>query len=429
MDMAPAEPDEVAQSTPAQHVQEEEAAWRAIVAAVLGDGAELVSVSRYITDSRTYRAGDRLAKIRRIDPAWPADAGMEVEAGFLRSLGREVDYTQRDGWEVSVQDVLPGSTFSSHLFDQQETSFTTGDRVRVLRSLVPELRALHRQGISHGDLRTDNILVEGDAVRLVDFDRAARTSPRRAALRDWVGIGGSPTPFWKLAAVSLAPKSLTAARRLRYQLVKNRPAAKVAGEPRDVARLRDAWHLAEQSAANARGQGLAYYALSYRGRHLSGERAWPLRWDPIAASVDFTGKRMLELGCNMGLLSNFAKMHGAAETHGVDHDPTIVDAARTVADAFQTGSTFEQLDLMGSERWEERLSGYDLVTALSVVHWLPDRDRVLRFLARHAELLYEGHDELPDEIALLNSLGFDQVDVVLRTERDRHVLYARRTGG
>ncbi|GAA3670700.1 hypothetical protein GCM10022237_33080 [Nocardioides ginsengisoli] len=425
---APTEPNDVAAMSPADHVKAEEAAWQAIVADVLGAGAELVSVSRFITDSRTYRAGDKLAKIRRIDPAWPADAGMEVEAGFLRSLGREVDYAQRDGWEISLQEVLPGSTFSSHLFDQQETSFTTKDRMRVLRSLVPELRALHKQGIAHGDLRTDNILVEGDDVRLVDFDRATRTSPRRAALRDWVGIGAGPTPFWKLAAVSLAPKSLTAARRVRYQLVKNRPAAKVAGETRDVAILRDAWHLAEQSAANARGQGLAYYALSYRGSHLSGERAWPLRWDPIAASVDFTGKRVLELGCNMGLLSNFAKMHGAAETHGVDHDHTIVDAAKTVARAFETGCTFEQLDLMGEEKWEERLSGYDMVTALSIVHWLPDRDRVLRFLAQHAELLYEGHDELDDEIALLNSLGFDQVDVVLRTERDRHVLLARRTG-
>lgn len=419
-------------TSPIEQIHREAAEWRAIVSEVLGSHAELVSVSRYVADSRVYRSDDRIAKIRRLDRSWPADAGMAVEARILDALGRDVDYRELDGWEISIQSVLPGAPFSSHLFDQQDNAFGMRDRWRVLAKLAPELRKLHRAGISHGDLRADNLLVEGDDIHLVDFDRAATGSRIKVAYRDWIGIGGgrlsSPTPFWKLAASSLVPKSQTLARRLRHRFT-SADRGPTADVPADVAALNKAWRLAEESPANARDQGLAYYALSYRGHHLPGERAWPLRWEAIAKSVDFTGKRVLELGCNMGLLSNYARAHGATAALGVDHDQKVVDAARLLASAWNTGASFERVDLTADDDWEARLAGSDLVTALSVVHWLPNQDRVLKFLATHSELLYEGHASLSAEIDLLRSLGFEHVDVVMRTERDRHVLYGRRAGG
>jgi 2-polyprenyl-3-methyl-5-hydroxy-6-metoxy-1,4-benzoquinol methylase len=166
--------------------------------------------------------------------------------------------------------------------------------------------------------------------------------------------------------------------------------------------------------------------MTYRGHHFRGERGWYARWDVISSAVDFTGKSVLELGCNMGLLSSFARLNGATDAHGVDHDALIIQAAELVARGLQSNATFEQVDLNGEERWEERLGGRDLVTALSVVHWLPDRDRVLDFLGTHSELIYEGHDTLEIETERLRSLGFDRIDLIGSTERDRHILHARK---
>jgi predicted nicotinamide N-methyase len=272
-------------------------------------------------------------------------------------------------------------------------------------------------------------LVTDRGVSLIDFDRARRLSPVKSAYRDWIGIGPrslrSPYPFWKLALFALAPKVRSAGLRLRSALTSPKTQPVVSAD-HDLADLDQAWRTAERSKANAKGQSQAYYAFSYRGRHFPGERAWYSRWDPIRASVDFTGKSVLELGCNMGMLSTFATLSGAASAHGVDHDADIVDAARLVARALGSGATFEQLDLMGSEPWEQRLSGRDIVTALSVVHWLPEKDRVLQFLGTHDELIYEGHDTLDIETARLRSIGFSRIDVVLETERDRHILHARK---
>ena len=55
------------------------------------------------------------------------------------------------------------------------------------------------------------------------------------------------------------------------------------------------------------------------------------------------------------------------------------------------------------------------------------KKRVLRFLGTHSELIYEGHDPLEVETKRLNEVGFDDVQVIMETERDRHVLHARRS--
>lgn len=411
-------------------IRHEAKEWREVVERLLGPDAELLAVSRWFCDSRVYRSGGKIAKIRRRDPAPGAWHGLEHEAELLTSLGRPVTAGVWGPWEYSVQDEQPGTPFSAHLFDQQDNAFTMRQRMQVLRGVLRSLRDLHRRGIAHGDLRPENVLVDGDDVRLVDFDMAWRGSRAGVAYCDWIGIGGRPGsryPLWKLFLFTFVPKTQTIYLRLRYALRGARKHTESPGEPSDVTALRHAWRLAEGSAANARGQGLAYYALSYKGTHFTGERAWQLRWDAISRAVDFSGKSLLELGCNMGLLSSYARMSGAKDALGVDHDEQIIEAATAVADALDSGARFEVADLAGPDDWESRYSGYDIVSALSVVHWVADPERVLRFLGRHREVLYEGHDSLEIETARLNSLGFDSVEVVMTTERSRNLLIARRT--
>jgi serine/threonine protein kinase len=414
--------------SPRDLLQRTDAEWREVATKALGPDATLISVSRYLPDSRVYSADGRVAKIRRRPEGGLEFNDLSHEADLLREMGRDVTYERLDDWEYSVQDEILGSPFSAHLMEQQDTKYTFSQRVKVLRNVMSEIRRLHKSGISHGDLRADNVMLVGDGVVLVDFDLARRTGPLRAAYRDWVGIGrsrGTPYPFWELAVFTLAPRIRTLGLRLRNIFHPYSPKLPSNPSP-DLVALDQAWQLARQSPANARGQGLAYYAMTYRGHHFRGERGWYARWDVISSAVDFTGKSVLELGCNMGLLSSFARLNGATDAHGVDHDALIIQAAELVARGLQSNATFEQVDLNGEERWEERLGGRDLVTALSVVHWLPDRDRVLDFLGTHSELIYEGHDTLEIETERLRSLGFDRIDLIGSTERDRHILHARK---
>ena len=416
--------------SPREYLHQVDKRWTDIASRVLGPGAELIAVSRYLCDSRVYAAQGRVAKIRhKPAPGEEAYIPLATEAEILDLAGRPVEYGTQDDWEYVLQDRIEGTPFSAHLFEQQDTVFGVADKLRVLGRTIPELRVAHRRGISHGDLRPENLMISDDGVSLIDFDRARRLSPLKSAYRDWVGIGPrslrSPYPFWKLVLFALAPKVRSAALRLRGAL-RSSKAELSAPADQDLADLEQAWRTAELSKANAKGQNQAYYAFSYRGRHFPGERAWYSRWESIRASVDFEGKSVLELGCNMGMLSTFATLSGATSAHGVDHDADIVDAARLVARALGSDATFEQLDLMASDPWEERLGGRDIVTALSVVHWLPEKERVLRFLGTHDELIYEGHETLDIETARLRSIGFDRIDVVLETERDRHILHARK---
>lgn len=416
--------------SPREYLRQVDQRWTDIASRVLGPDARLIAVSRYLCDSRVYAANGRVAKIRcKPAPGEKAYIPLDTEAEILDLTGRSAEFGTDEDWEYLLQDRIDGTTFSTHLFEQQETVYGLRDKLRVLRRTIPELRAAHRQGISHGDLRPENLMITDHGVSLIDFDRALRLSPLKSAYRDWVGVGPrslrSPYPFWKLALFALAPKVRSAGLRLRGALTSPK-AELIASADQDLADLERAWRTAELSKANAAGQNQAYYAFSYRGRHFPGERAWYSRWDPIRTSVDFEGKSVLELGCNMGMLSTFATLSGAVSAHGVDHDADIVDAARLVAQALGSDATFDQLDLMAPEPWEQLLGGRDIVTALSVVHWLPEKERVLQFLGTHDELIYEGHDTLDIETARLRSIGFEHIDVVLETERDRHVLHARK---
>ena len=397
----------------------EEKRWTGIVAQVLAPDADLVSVSRWIPDSRAYGYGDRVAIIRMI--GGQGRSRLEHAAATSAVLSAETEYIRGDNWEALVMPLVDGVTLESLI---PHTSWRT--RVGLLLKTVTELHQMHERGIAHCDLRPDNVIVtpKGD-VRLVDFDRAIRTGRFRAAVADWSGLGApgpAAKPYWKLILLTLTPR--TRSLMLRARALMGVQEARPMPEDVQLRLLEEAWSLAQSSGANAPGQRVAYYAFTFKGWHLPGERAWYQRWEPIRRRVDFTSKRVLELGCNLGLLSSFAALHGASEAIGVDHSQHVVQAARLVARALSARAEFECLDLVSDRHWDRRLRGADVVVAMSVVHWLPSADRVLRFLGEHEEVIYEGHDPLDVEAARLRQLGFRNVEVICRTERGREVLYA-----
>lgn len=404
-------------------VLREEREWEAAVGALFVADAALLAVSRYIGDSRVYTDGERVALIRRVGSSAPRGVlGLAHEAEVLRRIGREAEYREADGWEVLKTEYVAGETL-----EQGAGTMSRLQRVRAVLRLIPRLRRLHARGVAHRDLRFDNVMLSGGDVDLLDFDRALITTPRQAAIADWIGItrsGMSFYPYWKLLLFAFEPKVQSAARRLSSRVRAHHAGPHGTADVRSQ-RLREAWQFARRSSANAPGQGVAYYAFTYRGEHFPGERPWYLRWEAVRSHVDFSGKKVLELGCNMGLWSSFAVIHGGSTAHGVDLDKQVLRAAELVAWSLDVPATFDQIDLT-APGWEEQLTGYDIVFAMSLLHWLPDPKRLLTFLGHQREIVFEGHDDLATEIARLKSLGFSHVDPLLQTERGRWVLHARK---
>jgi len=188
--------------------------------------------------------------------------------------------------------------------------------------------------------------------------------------------------------------------------------------------LAEAWRIALRSKASAPDVDIAYYSIDISGINFPGERPWIIRWERIRRSLDFKGKRLLELGCNMGLLSIHAKLSGAAACLGIDIDKEILRAAELASRAFGTDVVYRQLDLADSFPWEEELSGFDVVSALSVLHWVKDKKRVWSFIAQHKEVLYEGHESEHEAEVELRQAGFTHIVRLGTTERNRQMFYA-----
>jgi len=188
-----------------------------------------------------------------------------------------------------------------------------------------------------------------------------------------------------------------------------------------------AWQVAAGAEANQ--VHICYYSMEFDGFHLPGERPWEKRWQLLERYVAAPNARILELGCNLGLLSTFALRQGAAGALGVDVDDTLLRANQLLQQAFRVKYQTRRIDFDDRQSWETELIAFQptVVTALSVLHWVRDADRFLRFLGRFNVLIYEGHDRDHVERARLGQAGFGDVMLIGRSERNRSVFLARRT--
>jgi predicted Ser/Thr protein kinase len=303
---------------------------------------------------------------------------------------------------------------------------------------------LSRRGVVHGDLTPENVLIESRRrLWLIDFDQAHITTPGRALIANFIGgrvndrrIETSVIGFTRrLLKRALPPAAVAFARRVRhgadafdYRTVPPIAALPVNASDR-LKTLRAAWIAGGESDANSPGAGVCYYALDVEGFRLPGERPWAPRWKDFSAAVDFRGARVMELGCNMGLLSTFALAEGgAAAAYGIDTDARILEANALVQQGFGVSYETRKLSFDDPHNWEAELSAFKptIVTALSVLNWLRDKQRFVNFLGRFEQVLFEGHESAEVEATRLRSVGFRSVDLVTLSERGRPVLRARK---
>ena len=408
----------------------------------------MLSVSRYSSNRRVYRCGDRIYKIRRVaSELYERRQDLAGEHAILlklqgaRGVCRDVEFDAQQQWEVLSYDYVPGRPLLDVIRDA--AGLLTWPMIwRIFRALW----SVHRRGVAHRDIRFDNVLLHPSGeVFLMDFDQAMEMPPAWAHLVDFFGakydgqsaihclertVRANYRPWYLLVYPFVRTKRALC--RLAGWLVRRDEEPQVQEEPApagpEIELLRQAWRIAQASDANAPGQSVAYYSLDVDGHHFYGERPWAMRWEQISDHVNFRGKSILELGCNLGLFSAFASRGGAARCLAVDANERILQGARMVAQAFGASVEHRRVDLDSPADWEQQLTGHDMVIAMSVANWVKDRRRLLRFLGRHKELIYEGHDSLQEEIHQLRSVGFGRIELLGISERGRAIYHARHSG-
>ena len=361
----------------------------------------------------------------------PGEVEMLERSRGIPGVPRVVDWQQMPGWTVLVTRRLPGRPLS-------ELDLGWARLLWLTLRLAALVVRLARRGISHDDLRPENVLVDpAGRLQLIDFDQASSGRPVVCLARSLLGLrlGGAPVRNTVLAPLreglqaSLPPPVLRRlARRPRPPGPIALPTLPHAASP-ELRALEAAWRRAARADASSPGRAIAYHELEVDGVIFPGERPWAERWRHLGAIADYRGRRVLELGCNQGLLSIFLlKEAGAAAALAVDHDPLILEAAASTADAFHVRPEFHQIDFDADRDWEAELSAFrpDIVFALSVVHWLRDQARFFAFLGHFEELIYEGHDSARTERRRLAAAGFTAIELVHSSERGRPVLHCRK---
>lgn len=398
---------------------------------------DLVAKSPFDQGRRVYRIGENAWKVvckSLTTSQSKRRANLEQEYKILECL---------DGAQIAPR---PLGFFAQGDFEWIAIEWIHGRKCGSKKGLVPNIQdlckawnALNRLsclGISHGDVRPSNLLFNdaGQCI-IIDFDQATNVGRFNAFISNIVGVAksGRTISFLYLCRVTMSPiiprllKSPVRALRRAVSRHRRLPNSSQCNTPA-LEMLRRAWELGQRSNANAPNASVCYYRVEESGLVFPGERPWKDRWSVLRKVVDFEGKRVLELGCNLGLLSTWLLRHeGASQALCVDHDPEILSAAALTARAYEQTPMFCCVDFDQPSQWEKSLIQFEpeIVFALSVFNWVTDKDRFLRFLSRFPLVIIESHETFELERERMSPFGFD-VSLVAYSERDRPVVKCRK---
>jgi len=85
---------------------------------------------------------------------------------------------------------------------------------------------------------------------------------------------------------------------------------------------------------------------------------------------------------------------------------------------------FKQINFDSAKDWESDILSYniDIVFALNILNWVNDKDRFLKFLSNFPEIIFEGHDTAEAERKRFEQIGFNKIEEIGYSERERIIL-------
>jgi 2-polyprenyl-3-methyl-5-hydroxy-6-metoxy-1,4-benzoquinol methylase len=103
---------------------------------------------------------------------------------------------------------------------------------------------------------------------------------------------------------------------------------------------------------------------------------WAYRLEGLFESgIDFSGKRILDAGCNVGIVAYEVAKQGPASIHGVDYFPAFIETARHVFHGYRSlPHRFDVLDLTKQRQVDRILATeYDIVIFMAVWQHIYER--------------------------------------------------------
>ena len=358
---------------------------------------------------------------------------------FLQKINEvpsPIQFISQESYEALIMERFPGRPV-------EDISLSNFELFIVVTKIFFSLLKISFQGISHNDLCYRNILYASDGkIMIIDFDQASKNNFTLALIKNLIGLDIGKTKtyasfvmIFKRLIKRMTPYFLV--RKYRQLTYKHYYEDEIHELPKvddkndkKLKQLLEAWKIAQNSDASSPGVKRAYYAYDYEGLHFPGERDWSRRWYSLKGITNFSGKRIIELGCNMGLLGAYLmKEAKAAAVFGIDYDRSIIESAKIIDTVFEVEVEREVVNLDTDNDWEGTLNSFrpDIVFALNVLNWVENKNRLLEFLGGVEEVIFEGHDELEIEKKRLKKVGFKEIRVVGSSERKRPVLLCRKT--
>jgi glycosyltransferase involved in cell wall biosynthesis len=227
-------------------------------------------------------------------------------------------------------------------------ALTPAQADRILEGVRNALVYMHEQGKAHRDVSPENILVDVDFnPYLTDFEWAHPC--------DGV-IGESCVDFEPWAVPD-----------------KCVPIVQVGLEPRGYHTI---VNYVRRLPLENKTHGFA--GVPYQSIDGVGERDCEGRWRVM--KPDVRGRRVIDLGCNLGWFVRRSLEEGASEAVGLDFDQAVVESARALGPG-----AYRVHDL---EKDPRPAGNYDVAFALSVLQHIKNPDDVLAWLLENADEIY-----------------------------------------
>jgi glycosyltransferase involved in cell wall biosynthesis len=323
--------------------------------------------------TRTQLEGTKPDRDARRSTAFLEDLGHVEKYGFevIRKTdtgGNEQDEREQNaivmaaGSHPNITPILEEGTdeFGRYWFDTEKlqpleeiADFTPEAGDKILHGVAAGLERLHAAGIAHRDIGPKNVLVRPDGTPVIfDFD--------------WI-LGGL-TP--ELARACDYTPTVEGVIELAVPVMKSGISTR--GFHRVVMHVRNM----EDSAATSKPD------LPYQQIDGIGERDCDARWEEL--QPDVKGKRVLDLGCNLGYWAARALKEGASTVHGIDRDSSILANAVRLHPELQ--GKLETLNLNDNIPTGE----YDVVFCLSIwQHLKSGRPTLLEYLKTVPNVYWE----------------------------------------
>lgn len=414
--------------------------WSEVLSALGLSEAKLIAVSSFDLYRRVYRKDRKIYKVVVANKETSSHLRSLDLAGEFKLLSA-VSGVSGVPVVLEYNEVGDYKSLTLEYIEGTSLAFSKPKLFRfwvIIMQLSVILGRLSLCGVSHNDIRFDNVLCTGDGrVWLIDFDQATQGTVPGAFARNFIGLTLNKqivhhsliTLVKNWLQLTLPRWAVEPTKRLikfRTQYPRAQLAALPDGAGSQLRELHKAWLIAQRSNASAPGNSIAYYSLNLANFQFPGERPWLDRWAVLQQLTEYKEKRILELGCNMALLSCFLlKKKQAAAALAVDADADILEAARLVASAFEVTPQLAQKNFDEPGPWEEELADFepDIVFALNIMNWVKDKTRLLTFLSRFERVIFEGHESIEVETKRFEDVGFRYVDVVGLSERNRPILH------